>query len=248
MQGAWWYLVGDSPRGPVSMEVLEVMLFHGHMTPQSLIWREGLSCWISVAELAALRETGTVQTEPAPPLARLAPAGAWRRFWARMVDLWIIGMPTALLGWLLLAQVQIQVPGFAHWLQRPSSTLLLALCVLPLTMALEAGVFAFFGTTPGKSLLGVEVMTLDGQPLTPTQYLRRQLGVFWFGFALGLPIISLIAMVSHGLSLQMGEPTPYDVNRFTVRARRLGRTRVLVLTGIGCIMAGLGFAKGYLGY
>lgn len=249
MQGPWWYLVGDSPRGPVSLAVLETMLNHGVMTQQSLVWKEGLSDWISVAELCALRKNASVQSEPAPlskPAwqADLVPAGAWRRFVARMVDIWIISLPLALLGWWLAALM----PGFALWLQRPASPHLMALGLLPLVLLLEAGVFACFGTTPGKALLGVVIRTLDGQPLTAAQYLWRQLGVFWYGFAMGLPIISLIAVVSHGLSLQQGEPTPYDANRYLVRARPLGRTQVLVLAGIACTLTGVGLAKLYLIY
>lgn len=249
MQGPWWYLVGDSPRGPVSLAVLETMLNHGFMTQQSLVWKEGLSDWITVAELCVLRQNARLQSEPEPlsrpaPLSGLAPAGAWRRFVARMLDIGIISVPLLLLAWPLLNAL---VPGFAPWWQRPASPYLLSLALFPLVLLLESGVFAYFGTTPGKALLGVMVLTLDGQPLSAAQYLRRQLGVFWYGFAMGLPVISLIAIVSHGLSLQQGEPTPYDANRFTVRGRRLSRTQVLVLAGIGLAMAGIGCAMAGIG-
>ena len=252
MQGAWWYLVGDSPRGPVTVEVLECMLHHGEMTQQSLVWKDGLSAWIPVAELAALREAGASQRPPAPalgptptPLTELPRAGAWRRFLARMLDIWSISVSVALVGMVLLMQT---VPGFALWLERPSSQILLSLCLLPLALLLEAGLFALFGTTPGKALLGVVVVTLDGQRPSARQYLRRQLGVFCFGLGFGLPILCQIVMVAHGLSLQLGEPTPYDNERFTVRARPLSRSRVLVLSLIGGTLAALGVAKAGLGY
>jgi len=252
MQGAWWYLVGDSPRGPVTMEVLECMLHHGEMTQQSLVWKDGLSAWIPVAELATLRETGALQGVPAPAivpaptlLAELPRAGAWRRFLARMLDLWIISVPTALLGGLLLT---LTIPGFALWMERPSSEILMSLCLLPLVLLVEAGIFAAFGTTPGKALLGVVVVTLDGQRPSAVQYLRRQLGVFCFGFAFGLPLLSQIVMAAHGLSLQLGEPTPYDANRFMVRARPWSRGRVLVLAFIGCALLGLGLANAHPPY
>ena len=237
MQGAWWYLVGDSPQGPVSIEELEAMLHHGEMTEHSLVWKEGLSSWISMEELLAGQEIASQQVQPAR-LAELAPAGAWRRFLARGVDLCLICLPLVLLGGLLAPMV----PGLLPWLERPSAQIFLALYLLPLVLLVEAGIFAGFGTTPGKALLGIVVMTLDGERPSAAQYLRRQLGVYCYGFALGLPVISLIAMAAHGLALQQGEPTPYDAGRFTVRERRLGRARVLALVGLGCALAALGLA------
>src|SRR5690606_37959606 len=125
-----------------------------------------------------------------------------------------------------------------------SSDFLLGFGFLPFALLAEAGIFACFGTTPGKALLGVVVMTLGGQRLTARQYLLRQLGVFCFGFAMGLPLLSLIAMAAQGLNLQHGEPTPYDEDRYMVRARRLSGAQMLVLTGLGCAAVGLGFARG----
>lgn len=242
MQGVWWYLVGDSPQGPVSLETIEAMLHEGVMTQQSLIWKEGLSDWIAVAELSVLRQTHAVPAEAAL-LAQLAPAGAWRRFLARMVDIWFISIPIAMLVFGLMQTM----PAFSLWYQRPASQILLTLGLFPLVLLVEAGIFAWLGTTPGKALLGVVVLTLDGQYPTAAQYLRRQLGVYWYGMAMGLPLLSLVVMAGHGLDLQRGEPASYDEKRFTVRARGWSRARVMVLAGITGTMAALGLARAYLG-
>ncbi|MFC7205980.1 RDD family protein [Comamonas endophytica] len=244
-QDAWWLWLGGSPQGPVSAQALEALLHQGKMAQHSLVWKKGLSDWISLAQLADLRKSGALQLEPGLPFD-LALAGAWRRFLARMLDLCAISAPIALLGWLLLQQI----PGFALWLQRPSAPFQLTLALLPLALLVEAGIFTRFGSTPGKALLGVMVLTPDGQRPTGAQYLRRQWGVFYYGLAMGLPLLSLIAMAAQGLSLQLGEPTPYDLNRFTVRARRLCQTevRMLVLACIGCTMIGVSYAMAYLGY
>ncbi|MET1113920.1 MAG: RDD family protein [Comamonas sp.] len=243
MQDAWWFWIRGSLQGPVSLQMLELTLRHAVTTQQTLVWKEGLSHWMSMETLSALRKTGAVQVEAERPLD-LAPAGAWRRLLARMLDLWTIGLPIALLAWLLL----VQMPGFALWFQRPFSPWLLTLCLLPLGLLVEAGIFARAGTTPGKALLGVVVMTLDGQRLTGLQYLQRQLGVFWYGHAMGLPLLFLTALASHGLSLQQGAPTPYDTNRFTVRSRRTRQVPLLVFGCIGCVIAALILAQVYLGY
>ncbi|MNW03098.1 RDD family protein [compost metagenome] len=87
-------------------------------------------------------------------------------------------------------------------------------------LLIEVGVYGCCGNTAGKALLGITVTTLEGTPLTAAQYLRRQLGVFCYGFALGLPVISLMAMANQGLCLRNGQTTAYDAGRFLVRVRR----------------------------
>ncbi|MFC7205981.1 DUF4339 domain-containing protein [Comamonas endophytica] len=141
MQAAWWYLVGEDPHGPVPVEVLEAMLQQGEMTRQSLVWKEGLSSWISMAELWTLRQDQGRQPRPAP-LLDLPLAGAWRRFLARVVDIGIVAAPLLLLAKLL--------PGFAPWLQRPGSLHLLALALLPLALLVEAGLLPVLAPRPAS--------------------------------------------------------------------------------------------------
>lgn len=235
MQGAWWYLVGDSPQGPVSLLLLEAMLQEGTITHESLIWKEGLSDWIYVSELSTHKLPFEQPQLPAPGQpADLQPASAWRRFFARLLDLWIISLLATALVAHLLPRLW---PEFTVWIQQPFAMSLSVLVLFPLLLLSEAALFAAFGNTPGKALLRITVGTLDGQHLTGAQYLRRQLGVFWYGFAMGLPGIYLIAMASQGLRLRNGDPTAYDTHKFGVRACPLGWTRVLCLVmGTPCVL------------
>lgn len=223
MQGVWWYLVGDSPQGPVSIELLEAMLLEGEMTQHSLVWKEGLADWIQVAELADLSAVRAMSAagawpacaSPAGAAARAAPglAGAWRRFLARMLDLLLFYLPAK---FLLAVTLGLLWPEVIH---SPYAMPMLTFGFLALVLLIEAGVFACFGNSPGKALLGITVTTLDGKHPTAAQYLRRQLGVFHYGFAMGLPVISLMAMAAQGLNLRNGEPTAYDAGKFAVRVR-----------------------------
>lgn len=213
MHGAWWYLVGDSPQGPVALERIEAMLHAEEMTSHSLVWQEGLADWICVSELGSLADR---QATPAA-IARLTRpplAGAWRRFMARMLDLWLIALPTAILVAAALARFRPQLMG------QPYAMYLLALASFALVLLIEAGVYGCCGNTAGKALFGITVTTLDGKHPTAAQYLRRQVGVFWYGFAMGLPLISLLAMAAQGLNLRNGQPAAYDAGRFVVQARR----------------------------
>lgn len=212
MQRAWWYLVGDSPQGPVAIELIEAMLYAGEMTPHSLVWQEGLADWIRIAELGDL---AGMQAAPAR-LARHTQrplAVAWRRCLARMLDFGLIAMPTSVLMAAALAHFWPQA------IAQSALMYLLAMGFFPLVLLIEAGVFGCFGNTPGKALFGITVTSLDGKRLTAAQYLRRQLGVFCWGFALGLPGLSTIAMVAQGLNLKNGKPAAYDAGKFVVRAR-----------------------------
>lgn len=235
MQGVWWYLVGDSPQGPVSRELLEAMLHEGMLTQESLVWKEGLANWICMSELPVAHLHVQVPAMP-PDQAGPGVAGAWRRFFARMLDLWILSLLAMAPALLLLSPLW---PGFNGWLGQPFAPNLAALLMFPLLLLAESAIFARFGNTPGKALCGITLATLDGQRLTGLQYLRRQLGVFWYGFAMGLPGIYLIAMASQGLSLRNGDPAAYDAGKYEVLARRLDWRRKLWFAGMACALIGL---------
>ncbi|MFC7205979.1 hypothetical protein ACFQOZ_03365 [Comamonas endophytica] len=69
------------------------------MTQQSLVWKEGMSDWISVAELLRLRGTDTARVKPALP-ADLTPATASRRLMQRLaVWVWLVAMPPQCGSW-----------------------------------------------------------------------------------------------------------------------------------------------------
>jgi len=213
MQRPWWYLIGDSPQGPVAAELIEAMMHAGEMTPHSMVWQEGLADWICVS---ALGDLANLHATPAALAlhARRPLAGAWRRLVARMLDLWLIALPMSILVAAALARFWPQRIG------QPYALYLLALAGFALVLLIEAGIHGACGNTLGKALLGIHITTLEGTPLTAAQYLRRQLGVFWYGCALGLPVISLVAMAAQGLRLGAGESTAYDAGRFMVRVRR----------------------------
>lgn len=235
MQGVWWYLVGDSPQGPVSRQLLDSMLYEGTLTHESLVWKEGLRNWICVADLPA-HGTACEEAPAGSCPADVTLAGPWRRFLARLLDLWILSLLAMSLALAVLPRLW---PGFHDWIGQPFAPTLAGLLLFPLLLLVEAGIFAAMGNTPGKALLALQVATLDGQPLSGRQYLRRQLGVFWYGFAMGLPAIFLIAMASQGLSLRNGDPAAYDAGKYEVRAHRLDWKRRLWAAGTLCALLGL---------
>ncbi len=231
MEGEWWYSTGATRKGPVSLHALREMYLKGAVTRNSLVWADGMQDWAPLEEVPEL--TGIVRSLPPelPPittrdrLASLPPAGPWRRFFARTIDFWVLSLPT---GFLVARMLAAYSPGFALWIQSPGSTVAFGWLVAPIVLAVEALVFALFGTTLGKGLLGVKVTTSGAGRVSGLQYLKRQLGVYWYALGTGFPLVSLFTMARQYGHLKAGRPTWYDSGRFSVRAPRLGIVRGLL--------------------
>lgn len=140
--------------------------------------------------LATPAATPTTHLEP-PPVTVTQPrererAGFWVRFVAFAIDLSLLCVFSALL--VLTGFLIFGMGGLDSSL--PLSLSLLSLCEAA-TLAATAAYFTILhsekGQTIGKNLLGLEVCTLDGEPLGYGQALIRFLayGCSWFFFGLG---------------------------------------------------------------
>lgn len=230
MHYQWWYSVGDARKGPVSIDTLRTMLLEGTITQGTLVWKEGQIEWVPLSEASELQQVArTVPPELPKPTVReqhigLPLAGPWRRFFARLVDLWIIALPTAFLVALALSSLS---SVFRLWIQRPGSEYAFGWLLMPLVLLTEAGIFAIFGNTLGKSLLGISVTTVGAQRPTAAKYFHRQLGVYWFGLGTGFPLVSLFTMARQHGRLKSGGYARYDEGKFNVKAPKLGAIRKL---------------------
>lgn len=151
-------------------------------------------------------------------------ASPWRRWCARLFDLWwesiALGIVVGLVGGLV-------APGFLRWIDTPGGGKLLGLALLPLALLLDAALMATLGNTPGKALLGLRVGLVDGRPLTFVQLFWRNVGVWAAGLGLGLPLVTLFTMARQHRRLKAGEGASYDDEGFRVRARPIGWGRRL---------------------
>jgi len=230
MQEEWWYSSGDARKGPVSLDTLRQLLLECKVAESTLVWREGLANWAPLSELPELQQVVRAVPPDLPkPTARehliaLPLAGPWRRFFARLVDLWVIALPTSFAAAFALSRFS---PAFSLWIQRPGSEYAFGWLLLPLVLLVEVGIVALFGTTFGKALLGVAVTTVGAQRPTAAQYLQRQLGVYWFGLGTGFPLVSLFTMARQHGRLKAGRHARYDEGKFYVKAPKLGVLRAL---------------------
>jgi len=193
-------------RGPFQLFRLTEMLEDGELTPQDAVWHEGMEKWQPMQETESLQGVlrkaanvsvaeGRDETAPAatvkpavPPELTLAVlrqrrALAWRRFFARQIDMTIstaaVIAAAVLMGW-----------GDWWSLYVPESWILILapalVWILPETVMLS-----WLGWTPGRVMLGLQVVDKDGNCPTPGAALKRSVLVWAGGYGFGLPALFL---------------------------------------------------------
>jgi hypothetical protein len=99
---------------------------------------------------------------------------------------------------------------FAEWFTKKEGGVLFGVVCLPLAMALDAAIYHLFGNTPGKALLGVQVVSESGSPLMIDDYLIRNYRMLGSGLAFGIPLINLITLAWQHDRLKKGLKATYD--------------------------------------
>jgi uncharacterized RDD family membrane protein YckC len=235
----WWYVAATQKRGPVNEDELRKMFMDESIGPQTLVWKEGFTEWApirSVAELTSLLKAVPPQI-PTPSvrdkLLEMPLAGRWRRFVARIIDLWILSLPVGLLFGVVAGHLSLE---FSLWMQKPGSEYILNWMLVPLVLLAEAMLFGVTGTTIGKAVLGLRVLTVGAARPGFVQYLLRQIGVYWYGLGTGFPLVALFTMVRQSTRLTSGRQTTYDEGKFNVRAPVLGFARAILAGVFGLLV------------
>lgn len=152
-----------------------------------------------------------------------ASASPLRRIFVRYFDIALFGFVFELIIWTLARYDYLE--GFNlfykdnHYM---NSTIVFAIASL-----LIAFTVAIFGTTPGKWLLGIEVVPISNQA---DSLLKRELLVFVWGSGFGLPVLNFIAHWYQLSKLEGGKSTSYDYGRFDVRQKDVNyKTKIIAL-------------------
>jgi uncharacterized RDD family membrane protein YckC len=215
---AWFYSAGGEQKGPVEAAEFESLIAMGLIRPETLVWQPGMPAWqmastarpdllppALASPLAAPVYGGTPMYggNPAPPVAGGRYAGFWIRFAARMIDGFILSIPTVLM--IVLSVVLFLGVGFMasgrDSLDRISpfaiiGGVLTALVGNMLIQAMyECYMMTTHGATLGKMALGLKVITLDGERLQFRQALIR------FAWYPGIGIIGIIPLVGMLVSI-----------------------------------------------
>ena len=81
----------------------------------------------------------------------------------------------------------------------------------PFIFLLDSLEYALFGNTLGKWLFSVRVFDMDGKPLTAIAYFKRNMRVYWGGYGLSFPIVSIFTMYTQYKFVSQGLSTTYDL-------------------------------------
>jgi uncharacterized RDD family membrane protein YckC len=209
-----WIIRNGEKIGPIHDFEVRRQIANGELPATTPAWHEGLPEWKPLVEIDLFTREFELPSTPEPsPLASddssetnftppplTAQTHYGRRFWARWLDLtlysgvWWIGMwaagqniEAALINpWVMIFQY---VPWFI----------------------LEALLLHQFRTTPGKWLLGLQVVNKDGSTLSLAASSRRSMRVLFSGIGFGWSILAL--------------PSPQLVHGQAPRQHRLGSNR-----------------------
>ncbi|MGL4090699.1 RDD family protein [Agrobacterium cavarae] len=233
----WYYNVGQEREGPVSKEQVRALIASGKIVRDAYVWREGMADWEIVgthpefADAFVTPPPVPVVTPPPVP-SKSQPLGScfaasepvqpemdaaprlrpWPRFWARIFDMLLIG---PLLSVCIVVASALYAPRL--YMTIFTYDMLFGFIILPIVGVVLAICMALFGNTPGKAILGVRV------PVMPEAnrfsfYLKREFKVWFWAFALGIPVVFLITFIVQYWRLATGRPAVYDKHNLPVVA------------------------------
>ena len=140
-----------------------------------------------------------LQTVPAP--------GPWTRWVARMIDFNIENFIVVLLIRFILLWI-----GFdAYIIYKPLFiNLFLSVISGAFAFLIDSFVYSIIGNTLGKWLMGVCVVNVSGAKISGGEYFKRNMQVYWGGFGLFIPCVSLITLIIQFNRVNKQQESTYD--------------------------------------
>jgi len=153
-------------------------------------------------------------------------AGPWARYAARLTDLMLVASGLSLADTLFGLGLN-RLPEIMQ-------AILVGLVWLPV----EAILLATAGTTPGKTLYGLRILSSNARRLRPKLALLRSLIVFLAGMGLCVWGVTIVALMLNFWSLSKRGTTPWDRAAGTVeRLHPMGAPRLIVAVLVTCGLA-----------
>lgn len=108
-------------------------------------------------------------------------------------------------------------------------------------MFVEAFLLAVVGTTPGKSLLRVEISRADGRSAGLKDAFLRSFSVWFRGLGIGgIPVVVVFTMIIAYNKLKTDGITSWDrEGGFIVSHKNIGWRRILIITLLFCFFPAL---------
>lgn len=226
----WHYVSGDKKVGPVSAETIQEMLDAGALNSNTQIWTEGFENWKPIRNIDEFhcdyppdvplppQTTTTSSKDIQTPEISGPQIRPWVRYWARMIDLLLFSL---LLGFVI---------GIIYPPVLEINDTLLGIILLFVYVFVEPIMLTSWGTTPGKALLRVRLRKSTGDKPTYSEALSRSFSVWLRGFGLGIPLVSLITLITSYNKLTKKRITTWDEEGdFNVSHRIIGAIRIIVM-------------------
>ncbi len=186
---------------------------------------------------AAVSARPAVSTPPTPPLP--APpeqdtvprvTAPWRRYFARAFDLSLYQT----LWWCFLALgFRVNIVPRSRGVRDTGIALLLMLALEPLMLH-------FWGTTPGKWLLGLGVTDEEGRKLSCSAALERTWTVLWRGYGLYIPVYCWYRLWQSYKDCQNGDTLAWEGDsQLTLRESRTPLRVMGMLAGSGVLVGAM---------
>lgn len=237
----WFVRTAERDVGPLSEEALRALISTGQVGADTLVCRNGTSDWITTADSGLLQtatsnQVGTAVARSGEPVTPESsadpslgiPATPWRRFWARALDTLVDG---ALIGVTIGVVRPSLIQDLGGWGQM--------LLDLPCGLLVDCVLYGVFGSTPGKAVAGIRVVSDVGEErLTFRAYFRRNVEIYIFGFGLGLPLINLVALYRSYRKLAQGETLSWDQyaeSKVLARSQSWIRTSVVAVVYVSLL-------------
>lgn len=160
------------------------------------------------------------------------PVVPWRRYAARIFDITLNGT----LLWMLIGVVAYQVAPYEADKFFNNINPALDVVLTALLACLSTGVLTgFTGSTVGKWIFGVRVMSSEGDFIGVKNGISRDLSIWMKGFAFGIPIASFVTLFMSYRELTNRETTAWDTNKYVILHRPSG-TLQYFLNFIGIVL------------
>lgn len=175
-------------------------------------------------------ETGAVPPEEDAEPKLICP---WRRYLARTLD-YLLCEQLLLTPIMLIARPNVALSGVGV-------SVALTVGAIALMLLLEPLCLHYFGTTPGKRLLGLYVERPDGGRLSFGEAARRTFDVLSSGLGFYVPILSQVLLILSWLKHREGRPLSWEADsELRLRRKHQGLLIAVYATAV-CLVLFLGF-------
>lgn len=195
---------------PVILHVLwDIPFFDSTLGALGFMATLSILGWVIVAwfvrrgleEVDSMRALVPFRCESAPPPI---PAGPWRRWAARILDL-ILGEIVMMVALNRVLEYFGIDDAFNSLNQAVAGII-----AIPFLLLLEAIIFELFGTTFGKWVFSLNVRDLNGKAASSKSYLKRLVRLWVSGLGLGIPFVNLLTYIGQYRRISSGKEASYD--------------------------------------